>query len=197
MKKRKTKRNTKRNNIKDMFMEEYSGKHFTITEPFGENTVVYEIYKTHKEYLHIYPEYTVERLEFTECIGNNECRKTFYIEDPVENGNQLLIFTFYENKNVVQMNNGLLIGDEVRISKKPTHMHFERCSPENSADTVEITGNAILRKGIPVVIDPLTTQEIRPELSYDEGTGQILYKYKLMPYQNYFMFELHSDKSKS
>ena len=93
MNKRKVKRTKKRYNRSYMFMEEHSGKHFTISEPFGENTVVYEIYKLRKEYLHMFPEYAVERVEFTESIGNNECRKTFYIDDPAENGNRLLILT--------------------------------------------------------------------------------------------------------
>ena len=47
------------------------GKHFSITDPQGIKTVIYQVYKTKKEYLKEYPKYTVERLEHTEeIIGN-------------------------------------------------------------------------------------------------------------------------------
>ena len=43
-------------------MENIQGKHFSITDPEGVNTVIYRINKTAKEYLAEYPKYTVERL---------------------------------------------------------------------------------------------------------------------------------------
>lgn len=49
-------------------MESWKGKHFSITDPKGVNTVIYEVYKTNKEYLDKYPKYTVERLRSTEQI---------------------------------------------------------------------------------------------------------------------------------
>ena len=42
-------------------MESIQGKHFSITDPAGVNTVIYRINKTAKEYLQEYPKYTVER----------------------------------------------------------------------------------------------------------------------------------------
>ena len=49
-------------------MSQVEGKHFSITDPEGIKTVIYEVYKTKKEYLNEYPKYTVERLEHTEEI---------------------------------------------------------------------------------------------------------------------------------
>ena len=43
-------------------METFQGKHFSITDPKGVNTVIYQINKTEKEFLKDYPKYTVERL---------------------------------------------------------------------------------------------------------------------------------------
>ena len=43
-------------------MENVQGKHFSITDPKGVNTVIYQVYKTKKEFLKEYPKYTVERL---------------------------------------------------------------------------------------------------------------------------------------
>ena len=98
-------------------MEEWKGKHFSITDPKGVNTVIYEIYRTKKEYLDYFPKYTVERLRTTETLIGDLSRKTFYVDDPQDSGNQLIIFSFAKEKVVI--NNGMLINDEVRISKKP------------------------------------------------------------------------------
>ena len=54
-------------NIMDMLQ----GKHFSITDPKGVNTVIYQVNKTAKEFQKDYPKYTVERLDFTEEIEVN------------------------------------------------------------------------------------------------------------------------------
>ena len=99
-------------------MDMLQGKHFSITDPKGINTVIYQINKTEKEYLKQYPKYTVERLEFSEELRGETKRKTFYIDEPQPEGNQLVILSF--GKENVVINTGILIDDEVRISKKPT-----------------------------------------------------------------------------
>ena len=63
-------------------MDYVQGKHFSITDPEGVNTVIYEVYKTKKEYLNQYHKYTVSRLDHTEEIVGNLNKKTFYVEDP-------------------------------------------------------------------------------------------------------------------
>ena len=59
-------------------MDVLQGKHFSITDPKGVNTVIYQVNKTKKEFLDQYPKYTVEGLDFTEEIRENGKRKTFY-----------------------------------------------------------------------------------------------------------------------
>ena len=46
-------------------MERIEGKHFSITDPKGVKTVIYQVNKTEKEFLKEYPKYTVERLDST------------------------------------------------------------------------------------------------------------------------------------
>ena len=101
-------------------MEMLQGKHFSITDPKGVNTVIYQINKTKKEFLKDYPKYTVERLDFTEEIRGENRRKTFYVDEPQPNGNQLVILSF--GKENVVINSGILIDDEVRISKHQHHL---------------------------------------------------------------------------
>ena len=56
-------------------MDIAQGKHFSITDPKGINTVIYQVNKTEKEYLNEFPKYTVERLDCTAEIRGDVTRK--------------------------------------------------------------------------------------------------------------------------
>lgn len=58
------------------------GKHFSITDPQGINTVIYQVNKTEKEYLNEFPKYTVERLDYTAELRGDMTRKTYFIDEP-------------------------------------------------------------------------------------------------------------------
>ena len=103
-------------------MDMLQGKHFSITDPKGVNTVIYQVNKTKKEFLNEYPKYTVERLDFIEEIRGENRRKTFYVDEPQKDGNQLVILSF--GKDRVVINSGILIDDELKISKNPTPFKF-------------------------------------------------------------------------
>ena len=169
-------------------MESWKGKHFSITDP---NTVIYEIYKTKKEYLDKYPEYTVERLRSTEQLVGDSKKKTFYVDDPQESGNQLVIFSFADEKVVV--NNGVLIKDEVRISKKPMPFKFNTLYSEEKTELKDFKYTPNLKRAI-TIIDPETTEEIKPVLYYDAKTDEVKGKCKLKPFKSYFSFEIRDDK---
>ena len=53
-----------------------------------------------------YPKYTVERLDFTEEIRGEAKRKTFYVDDPQINGNQLVILSFGNEKVIINLDEG-------------------------------------------------------------------------------------------
>ena len=98
-------------------MESLQGKHFSITDPKNVNTVIYQVNKTNKkEVLKGAPKFTIERLDFAEELRENASRKTFFVDNPKEEGNQLVILSFANNKVVVNM--GILQDDKVKISKK-------------------------------------------------------------------------------
>ena len=99
-------------------MDIVQGKHFSITDPKGINTVIYQVNKTEKEYLKDFPKYTVERLDYTSEIRGDSTRKTYFVDEPSPEGNQLVILSFGKEKVVINM--GILLGDEVKITKKPT-----------------------------------------------------------------------------
>lgn len=172
-------------------METWNGKHFSITDPKGVSTVIYEIYKTKKEYLHKYPKYTVERLHFTEQLVGDLIKRTFYVDDPQESGNQLIIFSFAKEKVVI--NNGILIKDEVRISKKPMPFKFNTLYSEKETEVKDFKYTPNLKRAI-TIIDPETTEEIKPVLYYDDNTNEVKGKCKLKPYKSYFAFEIRDDK---
>lgn len=73
-------------------MDNIQGKHFSITDPKGVKTVIYQVNKTEKEFLKEYPKYTVERLDHTEEIRGDFNKKTFYVENPSKDGTDWLYY---------------------------------------------------------------------------------------------------------
>ena len=168
-------------------MDMLQGKHFSITDPKGVNTVIYQVNKTKKEFLKEYPKYTVERLEHTDEIRGDFNRKTFYVENPAKDGNRLVILCFGQDK--VVLHTGLLLGDEVRITKKPTPFKFTTLYSEDEKEYKEFSYTPNLKRAISI-IDPETTEEIKPTLYFDENTNEVKGKCKLKPYKSYFAFEI-------
>lgn len=68
--------------MKGMVLKMEMGKHFSITDPKGINTVIYQVNKTEKEFLDEFPKYTVERLDFTSEIRGDSTRKTYFVDEP-------------------------------------------------------------------------------------------------------------------
>ena len=174
-------------------MEMLQGKHFSITDPKGVNTVIYQINKTKKEFLKDYPKYTVERLDFTEEIRGENTRKTFYVDEPQQNGNQLVILSF--GKENVVINSGILIDNEVRISKVPTPFKFNTLYSEEEQEFKEFNHTPNMKRDI-CVIDPETTEELKPRLYFDENENKVKGRCKLKPYKSYFAFEVREDDGK-
>lgn len=172
-------------------METIQGKHFSITDPEGVKTVIYQINKTKKEYLEEYPKYTVERLEHTEEFVGKLSRRTFYVEKPQKNGNQLVILSFGVEKVVV--NTGILIGDVVKITKKPSSFKFNALYSEEEMEYKDFQYTPNLKRAISI-IDPETTEEVKPVLYFDEKTNEVKGKCKLKPYKSYFAFEIRERK---
>ena len=175
-------------------MDVLQGKHFSITDPKGVNTVIYQINKTKKEYLNEYPKYTVERLDYTEQLRGETKRKTFFVDEPQPNGNQLVILSFAKERVVI--NSGILIGDEVRISKSPTPFKFNTLYSEEEQEFKEFNYTPNIKRDI-CVIDPETTEEIKPRLYFDEVENKVKGKCKLKPFKSYFAFEVREDKDDS
>ena len=64
-------------------MESWKGKHFSVTDPKGVNTVIYEVYKTKKEYLKKYHlDYQIVQCQFImqlwkKLVGNIRIRLNY------------------------------------------------------------------------------------------------------------------------
>lgn len=166
------------------------GKHFSITDPEGVNTVIYKVNETEKEFQNEHPKYTVERLDYTEELRGNLKRKTFFVDEPNEGGEQLVILSFGQEKVVINM--GILKDDEVKINKKPTPFKFNTIHTEENAEYKEFNYTPNLKRPISI-IDPETTEEVKPTLYFDEKTNEVKGKCKLKPYKSYFAFEVRED----
>lgn len=173
-------------------MDMLQGKHFSITDPKGVNTVIYQINKTEKEFLKEYPKYTIERLDFIEEIRGEAKRKTFYVDEPQPKGNALIILSF--GKERVVINSGMLIDDQVIISKKPTAFKFNTLYSEEEQEFKEFNYTPNMKRDI-CVIDPETTEELKPRLYFDEKENKVKGRCKLKPYKSYFAFEVGEEEN--
>lgn len=173
-------------------MESLQGKHFSITDPKDVNTVIYQVNKTDKkEVLSGAPKYTIERLEFAEELRNDASRKTFFIDNPKEEGNHLVILSFAPNRVVVNM--GILQDDRVRISKKPMPVKFDTLYSEDKVVYKEFKYTPNYKRPI-YIIDPITAEEVKPISYIDKETNEDKGKYMLQPQKPYFAFEIREDK---
>lgn len=172
-------------------MDSLQGKHFSITDPNGVNTVIYKVNKTEKEYLKESPKFTIERLDYTEEINGNAKKKTFFVDEPSEDGNQLVILSFGKEKVVINM--GILEQDRVKISKRPMPLKFDTLYSEEEMEYKDFKYTPNLKRPI-TIIDPETAEEVKPVLYFDKDTNEIKGKCKLRPYKSYFAFEIREDK---
>ena len=167
-------------------MDKIQGKHFSITDPQGVNTVIYRVNKTPRELLQEYPKFTVQRLEYAEELNGNLKKKTFFVDEP-ENEEELVILSFGQDRVVINM--GLLEEDKVKIAKRPIPIKFDTLYSEQEQEYKEFRYTPDLKRPISI-IDPETTEEIKPILYFDEETNEVKGKCKLKPYKTYFAFEI-------
>lgn len=171
-------------------MEQIQGKHFSITDPQGVNTVIYRVNKTDKNLLSEYPKYTVQRLEYAEELNGNLKKKTFFVDEP-EIEEDLVILSFGQDKVVVNM--GILLDDKVKIAKRPIPIKFDTLYSEKETEYKEFKYTPDLKRPISI-IDPETTEEVKPVLYFDQETNEVKGKCKLKPYKSYFAFEIRDKK---
>ena len=172
-------------------MEMWQGKHFSITDPKDVKTVIYQINKTEKEFLEDSPKYTLQRLDYTEELRGENTRKTFYVDNPSEDYDQLVILSFAKDRVVV--NTALLEGEKISISKKPMPLKFDSIYNEVETEYKDFRYTPNLKRPI-CIIDPETTEEVKPMLYFDEKTNEVKGKCKLKPYKSYFAFEIRDKK---
>ena len=86
----------------------------------------------------------------------------------------------------------LLEGSKITISKKPMPLKFDTIYSEGESVYKEFKYTPNLERPISI-IDPETTEEIKPIVYLDEETNEIKGKCKLKPYKSYFAFEIREE----
>ena len=173
-------------------MDKIQGKHFSITDPQGVSTVIYRVNKTAKELLQEFPKFTVQRLEYAEELNGNLKKKTFFVDEP-EKEEELVILSFGQDRVVINM--GILEDDKVKIAKRPIPIKFDTLYSEEEKEYKEFRYTPDLKRPISI-IDPETTEEVKPILYFDKETNEVKGKCKLKPYKSYFAFEIRENKEK-
>ena len=174
-------------------MDQIQGKHFSITDPHNVSTVIYQINKTEKEFEQNSPKFTLERLKCREELVGENKKKTFFVNVANNNDeNQLVILSFGQDRVVVNM--GILNKNEVKISKKPAPVKFNTLYSEQEIEYKDVKYTPNLQRPI-TIIDPETTEEIKPVLYFDKDTNEVKGKGKLKPHKSYFAFEIRENNN--
>ena len=118
-------------------------------------------------------------------------KKTFFVDHPEPEGEDLVILSFGPQKVVVNM--GVLKDDKVRISKRPVPVQFNTLYSEIGTEYKDFKYTPNLQRPI-TIIDPETTEEVKPMLYLDRNTNEVKGKCKLKPYKSYFSFEIREKK---
>ena len=71
-------------------------------------------------------------------------------------------------------------------------MKFDTVYPEDKKEYREFKYTPNLKRPISI-IDPETTEEVKPVLYFDEEANEVKGKCKLKPYKKYFAFEIKAD----
>ncbi len=173
--------------------ENLQGKYFSITDPQDVNTVIYQVNKTKREFLDKSPMFTMERLDYLEQIVGEKKKKTFFVDEPAPEGNPLVFLSFGKDKVVV--NTGFLDYDEVKISKKPMPMKLSTIYHEKETVFREFEYTPNMKRPISI-IDPETTEEVKPVLYFDEKANEVKGKCTLKACKKYIAFEINVKKKK-
>ena len=157
------------------------------------STVIYQVSKTEKEMANNAPKLTVERLNFIEELRGENKRKTFFIEKELKDDEILVILSFAKEKVII--NNGILQDNQIKVLKKPTPFKFKSIYSEKELEYANVDYTPNLKRPI-AIIDPETTEEVKPVLYFDEKTNEVKGKCKLKPYKSYFAFEVREENDK-
>ena len=173
-----------------MKMEMWPGKQFSITDPKDVSTVIYQVSKTERDIEKSAPKLTVERLDFIEEIRGENKRKTFFIDQELREDEILVILSFGKEKVII--NNGILQDNQIKVLKKPTPFKFKTIYSEKELEYTNVNYTPNLKRPI-AIIDPETTEEVKPVLYFDEKTNEVKGKCKLKPFKSYFAFEARQE----
>ena len=115
--------------------DENSGKHFSIIDSSEIKTRFFEVFY-YINFKTLSKEYFVNLLEhIEEPLDNGNNLLTFYIDKPNKYGNMLIMLSVDEIKNKCIINQGILLGNEVRLSLKPSSIY---CG-ENEIDICNVS----------------------------------------------------------
>ena len=171
-------------------MEMWQGKQFSITDPKDVSTVIYQVSKTERDIAKSAPKLTVERLDYIEELRGENKRKTFFIDKELKEDEILVILSFAKERVII--NNGILQDNQIKVLKKPTPFKFKAIYSEKELEYTNVDYTPNLKRPI-AIIDPETTEEVKPILYFDEKTNEVKGKCKLKPYKSYFAFEVRQD----
>ena len=113
------------------------------------------------------------------------------IDYPSEDEDNLVILSFGKEKVVVNM--AIVQGNKISISKRPMPLKFDNLYSDKETEVKNFRYTPNFKRPI-CIIDPETTEEVKPVLYFDEEADEVRGKCKLKPNKSYFAFEIRDKK---
>ena len=190
------------------------GKRFFITDKPGDKTLVFEIYDCIDSFQNLrYLE--AELLNSDEqVLEDMQVQRTFYIEDPQEDGNRLLFITLSKNDKCCILFDGLLMENEIHISKSLMYLKMRPKSNKNNYvfngscyDLSNLTESQMIRlsegqkecelsarlDSNALVIDTVSQNLVTRTVYYDEIDHDCKAKIKLYTNRDYLLINVYSN----
>lgn len=166
------------------------GIHFTIKEQEGFATRFFEVYKyiscnSFKEI------YTLDMLDRIEEICDGKLYLTFYLDDPQENGNRLVMISTNNEKGICIINTGLVIDKELHMPYNASILDINECKFKNTIDEKNVKEEYfdMGQENCILIYDSTITEPVLYEEYYNENKKEWRFRVKLKSDHHYCAFE--------
>ena len=166
------------------------GIHFKIKEQEGFATRFFIVYK-YVSYNSFKEIYTLEMLDRTEEICDGKLFLTFYIDDPHENGNRLVMISTNNEKGICIINTALVIDKEIHMPYNASILDIAECKFENAIDEKNVKEKYfdMGQENSIVIYDTTIAKPVLYEEYYNEDKEEWRFKVKLKTNHHYCAFK--------
>ena len=161
---------------------------FEVVDMPGMSTIAFLVEKNEEEYKRGNALLSLQKIECIDTNENGRIRKEFNLIRPNNDEKQLIVLLTLTNSKAI-LSTGELNSEGFRAIETNVPLSYGSLYNQEGVEYKEVEYTPNLKRPISI-IDPETTEEIKPVLYFDEKTNEVKGKCKLKPHKSYFAFEI-------